>query len=99
MPCLIELYAAENDLTSFEELKNLPQLKKLHLRKNKIVDLIEIPNLPLLYHLNLRENLIAKLSDFSSLLTLGALKSITAHQNPVADEIGDAMKKEVVMIL
>jgi hypothetical protein len=39
------------------------------------------------------------LDEFRNLLNLPALHSLTAHQNPLSEEIGDSMKKEVLMIL
>lgn len=97
---LLELYAAENYLTSFKELKNLPQLKKLHLRSNQLVNLdFELPELPHLYHLNIRENKIADLKGIINLMKYSTLLSLTMHQNPAIDEVGDGAKKEVLMIL
>jgi Leucine-rich repeat (LRR) protein len=43
MPNLHELYLAENLLTEFSDLKDLPQLLILRLRKNQIVELSNIP--------------------------------------------------------
>ena len=34
MPNLTEFYCAENEITTFEHITNVPQLKKLHLRSN-----------------------------------------------------------------
>ncbi len=97
---LLELYIAENFLTSFKEIKNMPQLKKLHLRGNRIENFnFELPELPHLYHLNIREN---KLSDLKSIINLKkypTLLSLTMHQNPAIDEVGEGAKKEILMIL
>lgn len=76
----------------------MPELHTLHLRANKIVVLAFIPDLPKLHHLNLRANLIEKLDEFTSLKSL-SLKSITMHENPVATEMGDGVRKEIIMIL
>lgn len=59
----------------------------------------EIPDLPKIHHLNLRANLIEKLDEFHSLKSLTSLKSITMHENPVATELGDGVRKEIIMIL
>lgn len=97
---LTELYAAENYLTSFKELKNLPQLKKLHLRGNQIQNLsFELPELPHLYHLNVRENRISDLKSIVSLMKYPTMLSLTMHQNPAIDEVGDGAKREILMIL
>jgi Leucine-rich repeat (LRR) protein len=77
----------------------MPELHTLHLRANKIVVLAFIPDLPKLHHLNLRANLIEKLDEFTSLKSLANLKSITMHENPVATEMGDGVRKEIIMIL
>ena len=97
---LTELYAAENYLTTFKELKNLPQLKKLHLRGNQIQNLgFELPELPHLYHLNVRENRISDLKSIVSLMKYSTMLSLTMHQNPAIDEVGDGAKREILMIL
>lgn len=97
---LTELYAAENYLTTFKELKNLPQLKKLHLRGNQIQSLgFELPELPHLYHLNVRENRISDLKSIVSLMKYPTMFSLTMHQNPAIDEVGDGAKREILMIL
>ena len=97
---LTELYAAENYLTTFKELKNLPQLKKLHLRGNQIQSLgFELPELPHLYHLNVRENRISDLKSIVSLMKYPTMLSLTMHQNPAIDEVGDGAKREILMIL
>lgn len=59
----------------------------------------EIPNLPKIFHINLRANLIEKLDEFHNLKPLISLKSITMHENPVATELGDGVRKEIIMIL
>ena len=97
---LTELYAAENYLTTFKELKNLPQLKKLHLRGNQIQSLgFELPELPHLYHLNVRENRISDLKSIVSLMKYPTMLSLTMHQNPAIDEVGDGAKRDILMIL
>jgi len=97
---LIELYAAENYLTSFKELRNLPQLKKLHLRENQLESLnFELPELPHLYHLNIRANKISDLKSILNLKKYATMLSLTMHQNPAIDEVGDGAKREIIMIL
>jgi hypothetical protein len=53
----------------------------------------------LLYHLNVRENQIASLDEYKTLLGLPALSSLTTHFNPIAEEKGDSLKKEIIMVL
>lgn len=80
-------------------MNELPELHTLHLRNNKIVTFTIIPHLPKLFHLNIRANLIEKLEEFNKLTSLENLRSITMHENPVATEIGDGVRKEIIMIL
>lgn len=80
-------------------MNELPELHTLHLRNNKIVAFTIIPQLPKLFHLNIRSNLIEKLEEFNKLTSLENLRSITMHENPVATEIGDGVRKEIIMIL
>lgn len=49
--------------------------------------------------MNLRANLIEKLDEFHNLKPIISLKSITMHENPVATELGDGVRKEIIMIL
>ena len=49
MKCLRELYAADNQITHFNDLLDLPNLKVLHLRKNFIDSFNDqLPDLPLI---------------------------------------------------
>ena len=60
---LEELYLAENEITTIEDLVNMTNLTKLHLRGNKLTTLenqIAISNSYLKY-INLRDNQIADL--------------------------------------
>lgn len=43
MPDLIKLTLADNELTDFTSLSNLPHLKSLNLRKNQIATLQDVP--------------------------------------------------------
>ena len=68
MPKLIELYLANNNISSLTGYEGLPALKKLHMRRNKIEKIDdEIPELAALEYLNLRSN---KISDTENLFKL-----------------------------
>lgn len=83
MPCLEELYLANNKITSLKGLADLPALKKLHVRGNLIAGFGEpgdLPDLPALTYLNMRENKIDKdgpeIDKCSEIEKLASLKSL-----------------------
>lgn len=48
---------AENEITDFRSLTELPILTRLNLRKNNLTKIkTPVPELPNLYHINVREN-------------------------------------------
>jgi len=97
MPLLEELYLAENELTSFNHLHNLPSLKKLNLRANKIESFKDgLPDLPALEYLNLRENLNTEAKELTQLCSFKKLNYLNMKGCPVADEKGDDFKKEII---
>jgi len=58
-----------------------------------------LPNLPSIYHVNIRENKIAVLKEIGKLSSLSTMLSLTAHGNPISDEMGDSIKKEIIMMI
>eukprot|EP00352_Strombidinopsis_acuminata_P008602 CAMPEP_0176372572 /NCGR_PEP_ID=MMETSP0126-20121128/25472_1 /TAXON_ID=141414 ORGANISM="Strombidinopsis acuminatum, Strain SPMC142" /NCGR_SAMPLE_ID=MMETSP0126 /ASSEMBLY_ACC=CAM_ASM_000229 /LENGTH=157 /DNA_ID=CAMNT_0017732443 /DNA_START=544 /DNA_END=1017 /DNA_ORIENTATION=+ len=97
MPLLSELYLAENELTSFNHLHNLPSLKKLNLRGNKIESFKDgLPDLPALEYLNLRENAIAEGKELTQLCSFKRLNKLNMQGCPIADEKGDGFRKEII---
>ena len=99
MPCLVELYLAENELVSLEGLENVPSLKKLHCRKNQIAKLQKIGTLPAIEYLNLRENPIENIKEAQHLKSLMTLKSLNIKASPPSEELGDGVKKEILILL
>ena len=99
MTALVELYLAENQIKSLAGLKDLPALKKLHLRKNEIAEVDSVPVLPSLEYLNLRENQIAKLADIVQLGSNKGLNVLIVTGNPVGEELGDGLKKEILIAM
>ena len=97
MPLLEELYLAENEITQFNHLLNLPSLKKLNLRANKIESLKDgLPDLPSLEYLNLRENALAEGKELTQLCTFEKLNYLNMTGCPISDEKGDGFKKEII---
>lgn len=98
MKGLKQLYVCENELSDIRGLEALPNLQKISVRNNKLKGIYTpFPSLPSLTYLNLRENQIAKLDE---------LKKIDLHvtginllQNPITDELGENIKKEIYYVL
>lgn len=97
---LEKLSAAENpELTSITGLENCPKLKSLNLEKTKIETFDTVPVLPCLEEMNLTGCPIAKLEEIGKLITLKNLQSLNLTETPLAEEKGEDLKKEVLIIL
>lgn len=57
------------------------------------------PDLPNLVELNIEANKVAAFKEFDNLKTLPKLVSVFARENPCCDEVGDASKKQILMVL
>lgn len=99
MAKLQELYLNENEITSLKELKNLPSLKRLEVNTNKLETLDDLPELPALERFDVGGNQIEKSTELKKLGTLLCLKHIVLAGCPFADEKGDDLKKEVLIML
>lgn len=99
MPKLESLYLAENKLISLTDLKELPSLKTLHLRKNELADLESFPDLPSLNYLNLRETKLENQDVVASLKHLKTLADLNLLGTPLEENVGDKLKKEVLILL
>ena len=86
-------------ITSFKGLEHLPKLRKLQLQGNKIEKLDDIPDLPELRELFLDGNLIASMDELKKLGTLKNLEVLSIGGNPVSDEKGEELKKEILILL
>ena len=80
-------------------MKALPALKKLDVSKNQIVELDDMPELLALEWLSLDENQIEKLDQLPKLRGLSCLSTLNLTANPLSDEKGDDIKKEVLIAL
>lgn len=101
MPKLTHLYLAQNEIVSLAGLENLPVLETVHLRGNKIerIDAESLPSLPALKYLNLRENPIPATSELVKLSAFPGLKRLHVQGGPLAEEVGDNLKKEILIVL
>lgn len=95
LPKLRELYLADNRLEQVTGLKLMNELVKLHLRKNKISRFDPLPGLPHLKYINLRENHITKLDQLQPISNTVTILNLIG--NPLAEELGDNLRKEVWM--
>lgn len=99
MGALLTLTASQNLLVSISHLEGLPKLATLKVNNNKLATLNPAPNLPKLAVLDLTANLIEKVDEFNHLVPLPSLRHIIVAENQVANEMGDGIRKEIIMIL
>ena len=98
MKKLKQLYVCQNELTDIRGLEQLPILQKFSVRNNKIKTILTpFPYLPNLSYVNLRENQIGKLDELKKIDV--HVTGINVLQNPVTDELGQNLKKEVAYFL
>ena len=90
---------AENQLTTLTGIKNCPKLKKLNVPLNKIETFDTVPDLPCLEELNMSGCPIAKLEEICKLISLKKLCNLNLTETPLAEEKGDDLKKEVLILL
>ena len=94
------LSAAENpELAQIGGIENCPKLKTLDIQKTKVESFETVPDLPSLQEINMTGCPIAKLEEIGKLITLKSLQSINLTETPIAEEKGDDLKKEVLIIL
>jgi Leucine-rich repeat (LRR) protein len=99
LTALESLSVAENQLTSITGIINCPKLKKLNLQGNKIETFDTVPDLPGLQEINMTGCPIAKIEEIGKLITLRNLNSLNLTETPLAEEKGDELKKEVLILL
>ena len=71
----------------------------MNLQGNKILTFDDVPYLPGLQSLNLHSNPIADLAEIGKLITFSALTDLNLLETPLAEEKGDDLKKEVLILL
>jgi len=71
----------------------------LNLQANKIESFDAIPHLPALKEINLQGNPITKLAEIGKLIAFSNLASINLLETPIAEEKGDDLRKEVLILL
>lgn len=96
---LENLNLSENQITTMAGIKNCNSLKSLNLSNNKIEAFEEVPVLPSLEAINLSFNPITKLEEIGKLIIYRNLKDINLSDTPLAEEKGDDLKKEVLILL
>ena len=94
------LSAAENpELTQIGGIQNCPKLQSLNIEKTKVESFESVPDLPSLKELNMTGCPIAKIEEIGKLISLKSLQSLNLTETPIAEEKGDDLKKEVLIIL
>ena len=71
----------------------------MNLQANKIESFDAIPHLPALKEINLQGNPITKLAEIGKLIAFSNLASINLLETPIAEEKGDDLRKEVLILL
>jgi len=101
MPKLTHLYLAQNEIVSLAGLHDLPALEVLHLRGNKLerIDADSMPSLPALKYINLRENPVPTAAELGKLSAFRGLTKLHVQGGPLAEEVGDNLKKEILIVL
>jgi hypothetical protein len=74
-------------------------LKTLNLQGNKIEVFDAVPDLPSLEEINMTGCPIAKIEEIGKLITLTKLNSLNLTETPLAEEKGEDLKKEVLILL
>ena len=92
------LSVQENEIATLEGMINLPKLKKLMLQTNKLEKLDHLPVLECVDEIFLDSNQIASLAEIEKLKTLKTLEHISVGGNPIAEEKGDDLKKELLIL-
>jgi internalin A len=96
---LTNLNLASNEITSLQGIRGCNKLQNLNLQGNKIVTFEDVPYLPGLEKLNLHSNPITDLAEIGKLITFKALTDLNLLESPLAEEKGDDLKKEVLILL
>ena len=94
------LSAAENPaLTQIGGIQNCPKLQSLNIEKTKVESFESVPDLPALKELNMTGCPIAKIEEIGKLISLKSLQSLNLTETPIAEEKGDDLKKEVLIVV
>ena len=96
---LEDLNLSENLINTMEGIEKCPKLKKLNLSNNKFEQFENIPDLPALEELNLSLCPISKLDSLGNFIKFKSLKNLNLSETPIAEEKGDDLKKEVLIML
>lgn len=92
---------SENEnLTSLSGISNCPNLTRIIAKSNpKFESIDQIPDLPGLEELDLSGCPLSKLEDIEKLKTLPSLVQLNLAETPLAEEKGDDLKKEILILL
>jgi len=99
LSCLEVLNLAENKITTLEGIRCCNSLKKLNLQANLIVSFDTMPDLPALEEINFANCPIAKIGDLAKLICYTNLNNINLTETPLAEEMGESLKKELLILL
>lgn len=99
MKSLRELHLNENQITSLKGICGCNELKILNLNQNKIEVFDEVPHLPALEDISMTHCPITAIAEVGKLIKYKKLKSLNLAETPLAEEQGEGLKKEVLILL
>ena len=93
------LSVADNELTSIKGITACNKLKTLILDRTKLEAFDDVPDLPGLEEISMVGTPLAKLEEVGKLISFRKLRSLNLSETPLAEEKGDDLKKEVLILL
>ena len=96
---LKELHLNENQITSLRGISGCNSLRVLNLNQNKLEGFDEVPNLPALEEISMTHCPITSIAEVGKLIKYKNLRSLNLSETPLAEEQGEALKKEVLILL
>ena len=99
LPCLETLSMNNNELTSLNGITGCNALKVLNLNQNKLEGFDVVPDLPGLEEISMTHCPISKIAELGKLIKYTKLRTLNVLETPLAEEAGESLKKEVLILL
>lgn len=97
--CLETLNLNNNELTSLSGISGCNALKVLNLNQNKLEGFDVVPDLPGLEEISMTHCPIANIKELGKLIKYTKLRTLNVSETPLAEEAGEGLKKEVLILL